>query len=445
MTDKFVESINSIKKIDIPGSTYDKAKLCLLDYLACALAGSRIYSSKEKNYINSLFPETGNSTVLGLGLKTTMQTAALINGISAHAVELDDGHRIGMMHPGAPVISAVLAVAEKEHLLFEDLLYGIIIGYEVAIRLACATQPGCKLKGFHATGICGTIGGAMGIAAALGFSESQMKSALASAITSASGVLEMIEGDSEMKPVNAGNAAMSAVSSAFIGRAGFKSPKDPLGGKRGFLKVFGDDIKTEYLLRQKDDPYCIESIYNKPYASCRHTHPALEAAMTIRKRPGFKIENVESIQVVTYKLAVAGHDHTNIEGVNSAKMSIPYSVAVALFTGKAGLDEFSEEMVRHPSVLKLTNKVKVTDNDEFTALSPGKRVAEVIVEASGESFRERVDYPKGEPENPLSTDEFVQKFKGLMSFAGYSDKESADCLEYVEREKFNIKELIGLL
>ena len=278
-----------------------------------ALAGATILKDKEQKVLESL-DELGSCHVFCSDKTTSVNIAALLNGISAHVIELDDGHRIGMLQLGAPIISALLAVAEKENLSSHDFLSGIIVGYEVAIRLACAVQPGCKLKGYHATGTCGTVGAAMGIAAALHFDLGQMKSAFSAACTSAAGLLEMIEGDTEMKPYNAGRAAMDGVMAAYIGKARFKAPEDALGGKRGFLKVMTDEPKMEYLTEFDGEKYMIETIYMKPYAACRHCHPSIEAALNIRNQLGFDINEIEEIHVDTYKLAVAGHDHTEIKG-----------------------------------------------------------------------------------------------------------------------------------
>lgn len=444
MIDAFINKILSLEE-NIPESVFAHARLCLLDYLACAAAGSKLYSEKECAYLQGIGSETGASSVIGHNCKTNMQTAALINGISAHVIELDDGHRIGMIHLGAPIISALLAVAEKEHISSDDFLSGIVIGYEVAIRLSCAIQPGCKLKGYHATGVCGCVGAAMAIGAALHNDFAQMKSTMSTAITSASGVLEMIEGDTELKPFNAGNAAMSAVAAAYIGKALFRPPKDALGGKRGFLKVFGDEIKMEYLADFKKGSYCIDTIYNKPYAACRHTHPSIEAAMRIRNQKGFDINEVVSISVGTYKLAINGHDHTQIEGANSAKMSIPYSLAVALVTGKAGLEEYTEQYITNHQILDVTSKITVSEVPEFTAVCPQKRIAEVNVVTRSGSYKARIDYPKGEPENPLTAEEFRQKYNGLMSFAAYPKEQAAKIFDMVYRQEFDIKELMELL
>lgn len=443
-TDTFLHNIYYLQDRDYPKRVVLEARQCLLDYFGVSLAGSSLLHDRIQSVLESQRIKMG-CHVVGFDELTSPNIAAMINGLSAHVIELDDGHRIGMVHLGAPIISALLAVAEKEKLSSEDFLRGIVIGYEVAIRLACAVQPGCKLRGYHATGTCGTVGAAMGIAAALHFDEEQMKSVFSAATTSAAGLLEMIEGDTELKPYNAGRAAMDGVTAAYIGRARFKAPEDALGGKRGFLKVMTDKPKMEYLTDFSCAKYMIETIYMKPYAACRHCHPSIEAALHIRQQKGFKLEDIECIHVDTYNLAVAGHDHTEIKGVNSAKMSIPYSLAVALYTGKGGLDEFTETFINNLEIQAITDKVTVSDIEELTALCPQKRVAVVTVRTKNADFTQRVDYPKGEPENPISQQELENKFLGLAMYGGLSKDECEEVINEVWKEDFDLQKIINIV
>lgn len=445
ITDVFIENLKVFQSDCFPVRTINTAKMCMLDYLGCTLAGARSYGNQVKSFSKG-FPEEGTCSLIGgFGQRVTIQTAALLNGINAHAIELDDGHRIGMLHLGSPIISALLAIVEKENLSTRNFLRGITIGYEVAIRLACCVQPGCKLKGYHATGTCGTVGAAMGIAAALHFDKEQTKSTMSAAITSAAGVLEMIEGDTELKPYNAGRAAMDGVTAAYIGKARFKAPEDALGGKRGFLKVMTDEPKIEYLTDFSGDKLMIETIYMKPYAACRHCHPSIEAALKIRQKDEFDLKEVENIHVDTYKLAVAGHNHTDIKGVNSAKMSIPYSLAVALYTGKGGLDEFMEPYISNTEIQTITDKVTVSDMDELTVLCPQKRVAMVTVKTKNGVFTERVDYPKGEPENPLSQQELEDKFRGLAMYGGLTGQECDEVINEVWKDNFDLNTILKVI
>lgn len=444
ITDSFIGTVSSLIETEHQRPAFFMARKCLLDYFGVTLAGARTLAKKESMALDYL-AERGSCHVIGRSERFPANTSALLNGVSAHMIELDDGHRIGMLHLGAPIISAMLAVAEKEDLSTADFLKGIVLGYEVAIRLACAVQPSCKLKGYHATGICGTIGAAISIAVALNFDIEQMKSAFSAATTSAAGLLEMIEGDTELKPYNAGRAAMDGLTAAYIGKARFKAPEDALGGKRGFLKVMTDEPKMEYLTDFSSGKLMIETIYMKPYAACRHCHPSIEAALHIRRQDGFDIKDVEDIHVDTYKLAVAGHEHTDIKGVNSAKMSIPYSLAVALYSGKGGMDEFTEESISNSEVQAITQKVTVADVDELTALCPQKRVAVVSVKTKKSVFTARVDYPKGEPENPLSQQELEDKFRGLAMYAGLSATECDEIISEVWKEKIDLNKITNII
>lgn len=447
MTDSLVRNIRTIQKDKIDQNTYMYANKCFLDYLAVTISGARIFSNKIMTYIRSIQVGDGEVSVIGLNYKVDMQTAALINGMNAHVIELDDGHRQGALHVGSTVFSALLAVAEKEKLSSEDFLYGAIIGYEVAIRLACAVQPGNKLRGYHATGTCGTIGATMGIAAALGFDEDQMKSALSAAITCAAGVLEMQEDNSEYKPLNVGRAAMDAVAAAYLGKACFTPPFDAIGGKRGFLNVMTDTPKPQYITDfAPDEPLAITRIYMKTYAACRHTHPAIEAALTLRKKYDISSQDIESVEVETYKLAVSGHDHTDILGINSAKMSLPFSVALALCKGEAGMEVYCEKNIKDETILALTKKVSVVENDELTSWVPKKRASILHLNLyGGTRLTHQVDYPKGEPENPLTDEEVEYKFMSLASVSGFALERCNDILKILRQPKYELRDLMGKL
>lgn len=445
MTDRFVQYIRSIHKDDITPEIWHQARRALIDYLCVTIAGAKAFREKELSYLNSLC-ENGDATIVGLNRKASVQTAALLNGMSAHVIELDDGHRKGALHVGATVFSALLPVAEHEHLSSEDLLYGAIIGYEATIRLACAIQPGNKLRGYHATGTCGTVGATVGIAAALGFDFDQMKSAVSAAVTSAAGVLEMQEDGSDLKPLNVGRAAMDAVAAAYLGKARFKAPLDAIGGKRGFLKVMTDEPHPKYLTEfKKDEPLAISQIYMKTYASCRHTHPAIEAALILRKELE-SLDEIETAQVETYKLAVAGHDHTDILGISSAKMSMPFAVALAMVKGSAGMEDFDEANVTDENILALTKKIKVVENEELSALVPKKRASILkIAMKDGSVLSHRVDYPKGEPENPLTDKELIQKFNSLAMTSGLTEENCNSVIELLNQSTFSVNSLVDLL
>jgi 2-methylcitrate dehydratase PrpD len=412
--------------IDLEKHYYD-ARLCLLDYLSCLVGGKGCFQQKL------------NTSGLGEGV----QIDALKYGMYSHVLELDDGHRKGAVHVGAPVFSALIPVALRYRIEPKDFLNGVIAGYEATVRLACAVQPGCRKRGYHASGICGTVGAAIGIATALKFNAEQMNTAIAAAAAGAAGVLEMQEDGSDLKPYNVGRASMDAVVAAMIGKAGLKGPNDAIGGKRGFIAVTTDTPHLEQLTDFDGDTLAVDQVYRKEYAACRHAHPAIEAALKIK--PQISISEIENIEVLTYLQATEGHSYIEVSTVSAAKMSIPFSVAVALATGSADMKAFSSENVANKAILDLTRMVEVKEDVNLTALNPQKRAAIVVVHTQQGDYSQRVDYPKGEPENPLSKEELEEKFRGLAMYGGLAEEECDTLIGEIWKEDFSIEKIIKIV
>lgn len=398
------------------------ARLRLLDYLGCCLAGARMEQARMAQFLAAGETGTGQARLIGLGQSAPPLLAAMINGTNAHVAELDDGNRFGMVHPGAPVISAVLAQAQAMNLPDADILRGIVLGYEAVLRLARAIQPRAKDRGLHATGVAGAVGAAIGVAALLRLDSSGLNAALAGGATSASGLLKVIRGTSQLKPFNSGQAAQAGLSAALMARAGFLGPEDVLDGPHGFLDVMAGDPGIGPEALAGTGRAGILDVYVKPYASCRHCHAPVEAMLQMRAAHGLRAEDVRAIGVETHRMAVHLHDHTEITGVHSAKMSVNYCVAAALATGEAGMTAFTPERVASPEILDLTRRVTVTADPALTALVPGKRAAVVTVQRrDGSALQARIDLPKGEPETALTLDELQAKFRDLARFGGLSD------------------------
>lgn len=398
------------KESEITEELRAKAEACRQDYMAVALAGA----AKNRPHWEALLERLpdGNAELIGYQKRTDSKTAALINGFNAHALELDDGQRFAMIHLGASIISAIRAAADDRKISEERFLTGIVMGYEAACRTAIAMQPSHKNRGYHTAGTCGTIGCAAGVAFAMGLDRAQMKRALTCAAASAAGMLEIQEQTSEVKPYNIGRAAMDGLTAAYMGLTDYELPADIFGGERGFFKTFSDQWDIERLTEQTDY-FEIERIYVKPYASCRHSHSAVEAA--VRLSAGLRAEEIEAVNVRTYKLGVKGHDHREIQGVASAKLSTPYAVAAGLLYGRADLSVFEPLDER---ILELAKKISVEEDPALTAESPKKRIAIVSVSLKDGTQRScRVDYAKGDPENPMTEKELAEKKSLLEQYA----------------------------
>ncbi len=401
---------------------------------------------KNKQFLNFLDDTSGNATVIGYDKKTSIQSAAFLNGLSAHVAELDDGVRFGMYHPGSPTISALLAIAEKEQLKGKALISGIIVGYEASIRLACAIQPSHYEKGYHPTGTCGTIGAAIGIAALLSFTKSEMKDTLSAAVVSVSGTLKVLEDKSELKPLNIGRAASNGLVAAFFARSGFKGPNDALAGNTGFFEVMSDQFDLTCILSCNNKDYAINKVYFKPYAACRHTHSAIEAVLILNSKYNIKVKEIDEINVKTYHGIIGKHDHKHIHGISSAKMSIPFNVALAFITGSVDLKDFNSSTIQNNDVTSLTNKVNIIGDSEISKLIPTKRPAYVEIKTKeGQSYSERVDLPKGEPENPLTDSELEDKFTALSMYGGKTKKEISEIIDVVWDLENRLSDLYCLL
>lgn len=443
LTNQFLDIICSIRYETISAMAIAKLRACLVDTLGVTLAGSANLMVKEKKLLNIL--DDGSSIVspIGFSIETSIPNAILVNGLSSHFLELDDGVRYGVVHPSAPLFSALLPIASVRNVSWKQFVLGSICGYETSIRIASSMQPSHYARGFHPTATCCTLGVAVGIAVMLEYSRQEIKDTFGAATISAYGTLKVLEDVSELKPYNCAKAALMGYYAAMMGKAGFKSPEDPLSGDLGFMKMMCNCFDMERLLGRWDS-LAIEKIYLKPYASCRHTHPEIEAAFAIRNQKGFDLGKICSIKVTTYKGVIGKHDGNTIYGESSARMSIPYSFAVALVTGKAGIGEFTDKYINDPLIQHLTKMVTIEGDEELSKLVPDKRVAIVCVEQTdGRSFIKRIDYPKGEPENPLNQEELFDKFSSMVLYAGKTVKEMKELFRMVMDDKvIDFKKLI---
>jgi 2-methylcitrate dehydratase PrpD len=440
-TELFIEHIYEIIESGRWAEAGDKAESCLLDYTGVTLAGAARNRQGGRHDLTAFLSPGGTAKAIGMDSGASTDYAALVNGINAHTAELDDGHRYAMAHPGAPVISALLAAACERKVSRESLLKGIVAGYEATVRLAENVQPSHKLSGFHASGTCGTVGAAVGVSIMLGFDRALTKEAVSAAAAAASGILEMIEDVSELKPFNVGSAAYNAITAVRLAEAGFKGPMNPLFGRRGFVKAFSDE---EPVFRLRDEnSLAINEIYVKPYAACRHAHAPVECALTVAERYNVIPDNIEKVTVRTYSLAVDGHDHIEVPSVGAAKMSTPYSVAAALTYRRADEECFTRTAMADPVIRVLTDKVEVIEDKEMTELVPAKRMASIAVEMrDGNTYECTVEHPKGEPENPVTAAELEAKFRSLAAIAGKDEEYMNRVIEAVFDESIETDEIL---
>lgn len=414
-------------------------KAAFLDFLGVTYRGVGEPASQIAcNTINEIFHGNLNlnlkASVIGTNIKTGILNAGLINGISAHAMELDDGHRGAQIHLGSVIFPTALAIAEAYDLTGKEFLEGVIVGYEVGILLGQIVNPEHRNKGFHTTGTVGTfIAGAVA-SKLLKLDDGQVLNALGLCGTQAAGLLESDHGGSMGKPLHVGKAVYNGILSAYLARNGFTGSITIFEGNEGFLKTMVvdgeeyniDDFSLENVLKDIGKVR-VRDIYFKKYPFCRHLHSSIDTALKLKSSIGEEYDHIQNVAIKTYSVA-ADHNNYNPKNIEELRQSLPYAVAIALVVGEVSVDDVNQlieyGLLDNYSTVDKVNSIKnlvdhmvIVCDDKLNELYPDKRPSNVIIKLDS-TFRNGVFQnitfiPKGDFENPFQLRELVDKFKGL--------------------------------
>jgi 2-methylcitrate dehydratase PrpD len=396
----------------LPAALREAGKRAVLDWLGSAIAGS---PSPPGRMVLAVVESLGGRPQASLvgGPKLPVTSAALYNGAVSHVVELDDVHRASISHPAAVVIPAALAVAELVDADGPAFLAAVAAGYEAVIRIGEAVTPS-HYKYWHTTGTCGTFGAAAAAAKLLGLGAEGIASALGSAGTQAAGLWEFLADGAMSKHLHPGKAAMNGVLSALLAQQGFTSAARILEGEKGFFVATAAAFDPKKVTAGFGSPYKLEEVSFKVHASCRHTHPAIDAVLAAMEGRDLDPADVASVTVETYSVALgvtADHQPTT---VYSAKFSLPFCVALAIHRGSAGLADFSEAGLWEPRIRETMGRVELRADPALEAIHPARWPARVTIRTrGGRTLTGSVEDPRGDPENPVSTSELEDKFRAL--------------------------------
>lgn len=416
VTCKLVDFICNIDFEQLTTNTIKMTGLVLLDWLGSAAAGSK---EPPAEMILNLVKELGGNpeaTLLAGGAKSSCLNAALLNGAISHIVELDDVHRASIIHPGAAILPAVLALAEKRNISGRDLITSIVVGYEVAIRVAEAITPSHYYY-WHTTGTCGTFGAAAAVSKLLGLDANKTTWALGNAGTQASGLWEFLADGAMSKHLHSGKAAMNGMLAALLAERGFTGATRILEGERGFCWATANEVDFSKITEGLGEaPYKIEEISFKIHSSCRHTHSAVDVVLEMLQKYKFIIDEVERIRIRTYKTALDITNNYNPCSTYAAKFSMPFCIALALSKGKCGFDEFKKVSFDDSEIHALMKKIEIILDPELDAQHPELWPARVEISTiAGDVYEGFSGYPMGDPENPVSREQLEQKFLTMAS------------------------------
>jgi 2-methylcitrate dehydratase PrpD len=417
---------------DLPAEVIGDAHRAVLDWFGSALAGALEPPAHMARHVVRTLGESDEATVLGGG-RSSAAGAALANGVASHILELDDVHKGSTLHGAAPVISAALAVAEREHAPGSAFILAVVLGYEAALRIGEAVNPS-HYRYWHPTGTAGTFGAAVAAGSLLRLDARAMVHALGSAGTQAAGLWEFNADGAMSKHLHPGKAAFNGVLAADLARNGFTGASRILEGDRGFFRSMSTSPDATRITDGLGERWKISENCYKLHACCGHTHSAIDVALQLRAAHNWSradaADRISAIDIETYGPGFEIVREPRPGTPYQAQFSIAYCVAAALADGAVGLPQFSPERfsssgrsaatsspggVRDPVIAALLARTIVSVNDDLTASYPAAWPARVrITLTDGSILRGSAEFPRGNPENPVSTSGLEEKFLSIL-------------------------------
>lgn len=391
-----------------------KAGQMLLDVIGVTIRGA--YAPVPRS-VRSVMIEGMVGTAPIFGTWSTAATSAAIfsNAVSAHALELDDGHTRGSVHPSCVVFPAVMAACLEIDASIDDLVDGLAFGAEVACRLATAGHPETYRRGFHNTPLAGVVGAAAGVSRVLRLNSDEVASALGIACSHSGGLFEFVSDGSEVKKLHAGIAARDGWQSAKFAQAGITGPRLVFEGARGYFKAYTGDAgsRVGQMTADLGRRWLVHEVYVKPHACCRALHGAVDALLALKAEHGLEWTEVDHVHVATYGKA-ADYRNTTIRTLGDAQMSMPVAVVLALSHGAVGVDELEGAATGSVTAADLS-RVTIEHRPDLDPLYPPLRPVQVSVRGRGRTFEKYLDTPYGEPTNPMSANDLEGKFQNLVT------------------------------
>lgn len=415
-TERVADFIVNTDYEHIPKGAISITKRAILDYLGVALAGCNGSVTKLLSEHAKQIGAIGEAGVIGGAFRTSAELAAWVNGTTGHALDYDDTFPSSVgynFHPTAPILPAVLALGEKCNSPGMDVLAAYIVGIEVESRVGAAIGRYNSEVGWHPTAVVGTIGAAAACANILKLNDWQARTALGVASSLTSGLLQNF--GTMTKSLHAGNAAKNGIVATLLAQDGFTANKSIMEGETGFCSIFsGGKVKgLENNEQDLGESWHIVSpgMSFKAYPCCRSTHSSIDASVYLRNVLGIDANQVAKIICKTSPQHLQLARFHRPKNGNEGKFSIPYCIAVALLRGKVSLEDFSDEKVVDAEAQALLSKVDYLYPAEYKK-SPLSLAQEVVVKLdSGAEHSYKVEVPKGDPENPMTSEELLAKFR----------------------------------
>ena len=376
VTSRLAEYVLTARLEDIPQDVRKEARRALVNYMGCALGGSRHEAIDITLAALGPFAGPASTAILGRTERSDPMLASLLNGISSHVHDFDDTTPRNYIHPTSPVASALFAYADNNRVSGAELELAFILGFEAVSRIGNATYPAHYDAGWHSTGSIGVFGAAIAVGKLLGLSQQQMAWAIGLAATQSSGLREMF--GSMAKSFHPGRAAQSGYIAALLAQRNFSAGIHALEGPRGFAAVQSAAYDLGRITEGLGTDFDLRVNAYKPFPCGIVVHPTIDACIQLRRK-----HDIDPQAIAAVRLRVA-----------------------PLVKGKAGLGEFTDDVVNEPLVQRVRARVESTGDPSVT--EDGVRVEVEL--AGGQRLRIDLDHSLGNLERPLSDAQLEEKF-----------------------------------
>ena len=429
LTRYVAEFICSTRAQDLPQDVVALGKKSILDGLGLALSGGATHlGGLVRRHLADLNLGPGPSTVIGSNLKIAPRFAAFANGVGIHADDYDDtqlavaNDRVyGLLtHPTAPALPAALAVAELTGASGAAAMLAYHLGVEVECKIAEAINPRHYQTGFHSTATCGTFAAAAAASRLLGLDVDATCRALSIAGSQSAGLRENF--GTMTKPFHAGRSSESGVAAAQFAMYGWTATDKILEAPRGFFAAAGGGYDPLAIADKLGRPWTLAEpgVSIKPHPSGSLTHPGMTEMLRLIRANDIKAKDVVRVRVGTNQNMPNALIHHRPMNELQAKFSMEFCMAILLIEGRAGLGEFTDEVVLRPDVKAMIEKVDFVVDKDAEAAGYHKMTTIIDIElADGRNIPGRADFGKGSPANPMSYEEVANKFRENAEYAKF--------------------------
>ena len=428
----------------LPENAVDITKKDILDVLGTMFAGSEADGIRQLGMLTKEWGGKEESAVVAYDCKVPAPSAALVNGAMGHALDFDDGHDAAVVHAATTVVPAAFSVAQRvQGIDGRSFIAAVALGMELDCRMGKACKKMLRDTGWVHTAIFGYFAAAAGAGKILNLSVEQMINAIGIAHSQSAGSFQSIEDAVLTKRLQPGFASRAGVLAALLAEKGVTGIQNSMDGQWGIYNIYHRGAyDKDILVADLGKRYEMADIGFKAFPSCGYTHAPISATLKLVKENGIKPEDVDEIIVSTGNNAgdlMRPLDRKRKpESIPDSQFSIPYTVATALVKGKVGIGDFTLEEIKNPEILKISMKVKPNILEELTKREIEPAIVEIRT-TDGKAYSERVERRKGHPDNPMSMDELIDKFRDCVQHG--KKKISEESVSEVIRMVQNLEEV----